>query len=129
MTYKDPFHRKICVVDDDAFIREIYKAKLEENGFGVVTAEDGEQGLSVIRQEKPDLAVVDINMPKKDGIELIKEIRADKNISKIKIIVLTNYDDMDIIRKVEKYDTHFYIVKANSTPQKVVDIIKEALEQ
>ena len=127
MAIKDPFKRKICIVDDDNDIREIYKIKLEENGFEVVMAEDGEQGLAVIKKEKPDLTLVDINMPKKNGIELIGDIRADKDISRTKLIILTNFDDPATVEKVKQYNTHFYIVKANATPQKVVNMIKEAL--
>ena len=118
---------KICVVDDDESIREIYRTKLNKSGFDVVTADDGEQGLEVIRREKPDLALIDINMPKKNGIELIKDIRADKDIFKTRIIILTNFDDAETIKQVEEYNVHFYIVKANTTPQKVVGMIKEAL--
>lgn len=125
----NPFKRKICIVDDDPAIREIYRIGLEKGGFDVITASDGEEGLSIIKKERPDLALVDINMPKKDGIELIKDIRADKDISRTKLIMFTNFDDMDTIEKVGKYDTHFYIVKASATPQKVADMVKEALSE
>jgi two-component system, chemotaxis family, chemotaxis protein CheY len=124
-----PFKRKICIVDDDISLIEIYKIKLEEDGFDVITAEDGEQGLVAIKQEKPDLALVDLNMPNKNGIEMMEEIRRDKDLSRIKIIILTNYDDMDTVKKIEKYNASFYIVKANATPQKVSDMVKEALEE
>lgn len=123
----DPFKRKICIVDDDESIREIYTIELKKSGFDVATAEDGEQGLLLIKREKPDLALVDINMPKKNGIELIRDIKTDKDISRTRIIILTNLDDMETVKKIEDYDTYFYIVKANTTPKKVVDMIKEAL--
>jgi DNA-binding response OmpR family regulator len=118
---------KVCIVDDDPLILEMYSRVLEQNGYVVVMAKDGEEGLALIKKERPDLALVDINMPKKNGVELVKDIYADKEISQTRIIILTNQDDWKTVQEIGKHPTKFYIVKAMTTPQKVVDMVKEVL--
>ena len=118
---------KICIIDDDVLILEMYTRALEQNGYIVLTAGDGEAGLALIKKEKPDLALIDINMPKKNGVELVQDIYADKSISQTRIIILTNQDDWETVQEIGKYNTKFYIVKAMTTPKKVVDVVMEAL--
>ncbi|MDR3558933.1 MAG: response regulator [Candidatus Pacebacteria bacterium] len=118
---------KVCIIDDDPLILEMYTRALEQGGYTVLTAGDGEAGLALIKKEKPDLALVDINMPKKNGVELVKDIYADKDISQTRIIILTNQDDWETIQEIGKYNTKFYIVKAMTTPLKVVSMVKEVL--
>ncbi|HLN19026.1 MAG TPA: response regulator [Patescibacteria group bacterium] len=120
-------NNKIAIIDDDPAIVEIYKKKLEEEEFVVFIARDGEEGIRMIRENKPDLALVDLCMPGKDGAELMDEIRKDNSISRTRIIILTNSDDMETVEKIKKFNANFYIVKALTTPQKVVDMVKEAL--
>lgn len=119
---------KICIVDDDPNIREIYGTKLLQRGFGIVTARDGEEGLDVIKSQNPDIALIDITMPKKNGLELIKSLQEDEKYSKIPIIILTNQDDSETVKKASKLETYFYIVKALATPQKVADMVEEVLQ-
>jgi DNA-binding NtrC family response regulator len=119
---------KICIVDDDPNIREIYGIKLAQRGFAVITAKDGEEGLEVIKSQHPDIALVDITMPKRNGLELIKSLQEDKSFPKIPIIILTNQDDSETVKKASKLETYFYIVKALATPQKVADTVEEVLQ-
>jgi CheY-like chemotaxis protein len=120
--------RKICIVDDDNFILEIYGRKLEQKNFEVVTARNGKEGFDVIRSERPDAALVDIMMPEVDGVSLIRLLKKDPELSKIPVVVLTNSDSREVLEGIKKLDVHFYIVKALSNPQKVVDIIEEVLQ-
>lgn len=121
--------KKVGVIDDDDSIREIYKTALEAAGFDVVTAANGEEGFNVLKTQAPDIALIDIMMPVKNGIELMKEIRADKDLSSLPIVVMTNFDDQKIIEQVEEFDTRFYLVKSLFDPQKMVGIVKEALHR
>jgi CheY-like chemotaxis protein len=119
--------KKICIVEDDDDIREIYSMKLQSVGYDVSVAVNGEDGLKVIAETKPDLILLDLMMPVKNGFEVMEALKKDKELSEIPIVVLTNADDDKSIRNVGKFDTRFYIVKALTTPQKLVGIVREVI--
>jgi len=119
--------RKVCIVDDEEDIREIYSVAFSQSGYEVVTARDGEEGLKVVREQKPDIALVDIMMPKMDGLEMIREMKKDPELAKVPIIVMTNIDDRKITAKAGKMDVYFYLVKSLFDPKKVVATVEEVL--
>jgi CheY-like chemotaxis protein len=119
--------KKVCIIDDDTDIREIYLMKFNLEGFDVSVATDGEEGLKVIRETHPDIILLDIEMPVKNGIELLDDLHKDPVLAKIPVIMLTNQDNEDAFREVGKFDTRFYVVKSLATPQKVVDMVREVL--
>ena len=120
--------KTVCLVEDDPMIQETYALKLRESGYQVITAPDGAQGLEIITREKPDIALIDINMPVMDGLELMKRMAKDPELSKIPIIVLSNYDDDNSLRRAGKLQSRFYLIKALFTPSKVVGIVDEVLQ-
>ncbi|TXH07072.1 MAG: response regulator [Candidatus Moraniibacteriota bacterium] len=123
-----PFVRpKICVIDDDADLREIYLLNLSRENFDAVLAGDGEEGLAMIRQHRPDAIILDLQMPKKNGFEVLDEISRDVKLRGIPIVILSNADDQESFKKAGKFETHFYLVKALTTPQKVVKILREVI--
>jgi DNA-binding response OmpR family regulator len=79
----------VLAADDDEDILELIAFRLERSGYTVVRARDGEEALTVARETKPDLAVLDVMMPKLDGFELTRRLRADEATSKMPIILLT----------------------------------------
>jgi CheY-like chemotaxis protein len=117
----------VCIVDDDENIREIYQRKFKREEFDVVLAEDGEKGIAVIRERKPDVILLDIQMPMMDGFEVMKVLRKDEALSKIPVVVLSNVDDERTFKKIGEFETRFYLIKALTTPQKAVDIVREVL--
>lgn len=120
--------KKVCIVEDEPMIQEIYKIKLEEEGFQVITANDGEEGFELIKKELPDIALVDVSMPKIDGITLIRMLQKDEVLLKIPIIVTSNVNDENTLKKAGELDVKFYLVKSLFTPKDVVQIVREALE-
>jgi CheY-like chemotaxis protein len=120
--------KKVCIVEDEPMIQEIYKIKLEEEGFRVIVANDGEEGFELIKKELPDIALVDVSMPKIDGITLIEMLQKDESLLKIPIIVTSNVNDENTLKKAGKLDVKFYLVKSLFTPKDVVRIVREALE-
>ncbi len=93
---------KILVVDDDKMIVKIIRSYLEQSGYEALVAYDGATALHILRREKPDLLVLDLMLPDKDGYELTRFIRADKQLSGMPIIMLTaRVDDMDKILGLE----------------------------
>lgn len=117
----------ICVIDDDPNIREIYCAKLQAEGYVVVSAENGEQGIKMVRECKPDLVLLDIMMPVKNGFDVLEEMQSDQTIASIPVIILSNIDDEKSLKSAGKFDTRFYLVKSLTTPQKVANIVREVL--
>ncbi len=81
--------RKIAIIDDEYFILRLLSYILEEEGYACSVASDGEEGLRLIKREKPNLVFVDINMPKMDGYQVCREIRRDPNLENIYVITLT----------------------------------------
>ena len=120
-------HKKICIVEDDDDIREIYSTKLKIGGYEVLEAINGEDGLNVIREKKPDLILLDLMMPVLDGYGVLKELAKDKELSEIPVIVLTNLDFENAEDKVGKYETRFYVVKSMTTPEKLYRMVREVV--
>lgn len=117
----------MCIIDDDANVREIYLTKFNKEGFDVTLAVNGEEGLRVIREKKPDIILLDLQMPVKNGIEVLQELDTDKALSRIPVIVLTNIDNEEAFKEVGKFETRFYLIKSLTTPQKAVDYVNEVL--
>ncbi|MEM9778112.1 MAG: response regulator transcription factor [Chloroflexota bacterium] len=94
--------QKILVVDDDKSITEIVKAYLEQAGYGVMTASNGASALRILYHEKPDLLLLDLNLPDRDGWDITRSIRNDKRLATIPIIMVTaRVDDSDKIVGLE----------------------------
>lgn len=85
----------VLLVDDDANLREIIKAKLEASGLAVVEAKDGEDGVDKAKSNKPDLILMDVQMPKMNGIEALSKIKSNPDTSQAKVLFLTNYGEAD----------------------------------
>ncbi len=108
---------KILVVDDEEHIRRILKFQLEKNGYDVVTAENGDVALQLIRRETPDLLLLDLMMPKIDGFEVCKRIRQNCQTSQIPIIMLTAKSDLPDKIKGLKDGANDYLVKPYSNEE------------
>lgn len=119
--------KTVLLVEDDSFISEIYNVKLELNGFEVELAEDGEEAVKKFKKINPDIVLLDIFLPKKDGWEVLEEICKEDHFKKTKVIMLTNLGDKDKIEKAESYGVKNYFVKASHTPEEVVQKIKDVL--
>lgn len=119
--------KKICLIDDDADLREIYLMKFNQEGFDVSLGVDGEEGLKIIRETRPDIILLDLQMPVKTGIEVLRELESDPALASIPVIVLTNIDNEDAFKEVGEFETRFYLIKSLTTPQKAVEYVREVL--
>ena len=119
--------RKVCIIDDDANLREIYLMKFNQEGFDVTLATNGEEGMQAIRKNHPDIILLDLQMPVKSGVEVLQELQSDPELSNIPVIVLTNIDNEDAFQAVGQFETRFYLIKSLTTPQKAVDYVREVL--
>ena len=120
---------KILLVDDEPILVSMYKVKLQNAGYDVVTASDGEMGLQTALREKPDLILLDIKMPKMDGIEVLRKLREDKWGKTVPIIILTNIDEPDdkISKGVSSDHPVYYLVKSNTRPDKLLKKVDEII--
>ena len=102
---------KILVADDEQAVRESLRRSLRFNGYDVVLAVDGEDALDQIRIEQPDLTILDLMMPKLDGLGLLRAIRAHPPISKTAYIMLTGQADKDLVQRAVQFGVNNYLVK------------------
>lgn len=118
--------QKILLVEDNAQLVEIYVLFLEQNGFQVATAADGDEALVVAKDYKPDLIFLDVMMPKKDGFEVLKILRnnPEYNCSTAKIVMLTNLGDASKVSPQVHKDMDGYVIKAEIVLNDLLDIIK-----
>ena len=118
-------NQKILVVDDELEIVKVVRAYLEQSGFRVITASDGQQALAVFRHEKPDLVVLDLNLPKLDGLDVCRAIRRDGNTPVIMLTARVEETDKLIGLEIGADD---YIVKPFS-PREVVARVRTVLRR
>ena len=118
---------KIAIIEDEAAIRRMYALKLKFSGFEICEAENGIHGLEVIEKELPDLVLLDLRMPKMSGDEMLRELRSTDWGKKIPVIVLTNISRDEAPRTLWHLGISEFIIKANSTPQKVVESVQAIL--
>lgn len=102
---------KILVVDDIELNRDLLRRRLERQGYQVIAAEDGDQALRAVCAESPDLILLDIIMPGKDGFEVLRELKADKLLRHIPVIMLSALDEMDSVVKCVKLGAEDYLHK------------------
>lgn len=122
--------KMVCIIDDDSDVRDIYRLKFQREGFVVVIAKDGEEGLRVIKEKRPDVILLDIQMPILDGIEMLKILKKDNALANIPVVILSNLDSDTIFKQVSDLGAaEYYLVKSLSNPQKVVDITLQALAE
>ncbi len=127
--------KKVLVVDDDPDLRLFCVTVLEENGYTPLEAEDGESGLKMIKEEKPDLVVLDVLMPRQSGVRLYRELKTVKALKDVKVIILSGIAKKTFLRS-QKALTEFggseipepeiYLEKPVE-PDELAGVIKKAL--
>ena len=115
---------KIAIIEDDATISQMYRMKFEADGFDVRLAGNGIIGVSLIDSFRPDVILLDIQMPEMDGAEALRRIRSHAWGKTIPVIVLTNLGEEEAPREMRSLGIQGYIVKANLTPRQVVAQVK-----
>ena len=117
--------KKILIIEDEKILVEMYKSKLEANNFEVVSAFSSEEGIEILKKEKPDLVILDILLPKENGITFLEKIEKIKIISDIRIVVFSNYDDPETRKKAFKLGVEDYLIKTQFTPREFLEKVKE----
>lgn len=118
---------KLLLVEDDNNLREIYEARLQAEGYQIVSAKDGEEALVVAKSEKPDLVISDVMMPKISGFEMLDIMRNTEELKNVKVIMLTALGQSDDQQRADKLGADRYLVKSQVTLEDIVKVAHELL--
>lgn len=119
---------KILLVEDDYFLSGIYLKKFMLEGFEIIPARDGEEGLELAQSKNPDIILLDILLPKKDGFQVLAELKASQKTKNIPVLVITNLSEEENIKKAFDLGAKDYIIKSNFLPAEVIEKVKKALK-
>lgn len=116
--------KKILIVEDDNFVAEVYSTKLTEMDYEIVVAQNGEEGLKSLKDNKIDLILLDIIMPVMGGIEMLEVMKKNEEWKNIPVILLTNVGEKESIQKVREMGVKDYLIKSHFTPAEVIEKIE-----
>ncbi len=119
---------KVMLVEDDNNLREIYEARLQAEGYTIVSAKDGEEALVIAKQEKPDLIISDVMMPKISGFEMLDILRNTDGLKDTRVIMLTALGQSDDQQRADKLGADRYLVKSQVTLEDIVKVAHELLQ-
>ncbi|MFA6184058.1 MAG: response regulator [Parcubacteria group bacterium] len=119
--------KKILVVEDEISLAKALKSKFEKEGFEVLIAENGQVGLESSLRELPDMILLDIAMPVMDGLQMLKLLKEDEKGKDLKVIILTNYGDMDKFMEAKDLGANDYLVKADWGMADIVEKVKSLI--
>jgi len=120
--------KKIILVEDDEIVARMYEKVFSLGGFQVATASDGREGLDKIKQILPDLVILDVMMPKMNGLEVLHELKLNQSTKDIPVVMLTNLNLPEEVRLALESGAARYLVKCNNEPKEVFEIVQKLLE-
>lgn len=124
--------KKILMVEDDVSLYNIYSTELQLKGYQVTNVADGMLAVDTVRSEAPDLVLLDLMLPGKNGLEILHEIKSDDDLKNTKVVMLTNYGDDTNVKKALEYGAEDFMLKYNIVPselsQKVGQYLGEATD-
>ncbi len=116
--------KKILIVEDDNFISDLYDRELTKDGFEVTVAKDGIEGEVKAKEIQPDLILLDIMLPNRNGLDLLQILKQDPTTQKLKVLVLSNLGQEEAIKKALHLGAEGYLIKSSYTPKEVLGEIK-----
>lgn len=118
---------KILLVDDDQALRQLYSVELTGRQYEVTTAADGEEGIEKAKSTKPDIILLDIMMPKTDGIAALSKLKADPALKPIPVIMLTNFGQENLVQQAFSLGAVDYLLKYKVTPAEMAEKVAQVL--
>lgn len=118
--------KKILLIEDEEIIINLLQKKLTREGYEVLAAKDGEEGLRAMRETEPDVILLDIIMPKMGGLEVLEEMNKDPNLKKIPVIVISNSGQPVELDRAQRLGAKDWLVKTQFDPKEVLEkVIKQ----
>ncbi|MCX6764654.1 MAG: response regulator [Candidatus Nealsonbacteria bacterium] len=121
--------KKILFIEDESALQKTFRVFIEQEGYKMVSALDGESGFNLAKLEKPDLILLDLILPRLNGFEVLEKLKEDYETKEIPVIILTNLENPDDINKALELGAKTYLVKSNYTLSELVEKVKKALEE
>ena len=119
--------KTILFIEDEMNLQKSLTSRLKDEGFEMISALDGEIGLREAREKMPDLIILDLILPRKDGFEVLEELKSDTGLAPIPVIVLTNLEGSQDVEKALSLGAFTYLVKANYSLDDMIEKIKQVL--
>jgi CheY-like chemotaxis protein len=110
---------RVLFVEDDPSVAQMYKLKLELDGYQVQVATDGEVALQMATASPPDMIFLDIRLPKMDGLAVLEALRANERTRHIPVVILSNYSERELVERGLKLGALEYLIKSQTTPAKL----------
>jgi len=123
------FKKTILLIEDEPALLALYDQVLKDAGFSVITASEGEVGFDLILDSNWDLLLLDIMLPKKDGLEILKELKEYNDWKKGKVVMMTNLNSEEIINNVFDLGVDGYLIKSETQPDKLVEEVNGFLSK
>lgn len=120
-------NKQILLVEDDPFLKDVYTKKLQQAGFDITNADNGERALRAIKETVFDLVLLDIVVPDIDGWEILKKIKNPKDKNQAKVIVFSNLGQKSEVEKGLRLGADRYLIKANYTPSEVIEEVEKIM--
>ncbi len=117
--------QKILIIEDEKMLSDIYASRFNHEGYDVCCAYDAEEGMNLTVKEKPDLVILDMLLPRANGIEYLEKKFEIKDIKEIPVIAYSNYDDKDYKKRSTELGVKDYLIKTNYTPQEIIETVKK----
>ncbi|HJV32864.1 MAG TPA: response regulator [Patescibacteria group bacterium] len=119
--------KTVLIVEDEQSMQRALKNKLEHAGYAVIAANDGEEAIDALRSSKPDLVLLDLIMPKLDGISVLRQMKSDDALRGVPVVILTNLSSGDKVAEAMQLGTFDFLVKANYSLDDVLKKVNERL--
>lgn len=110
---------KVLLIEDEKAVAELYRLKLSLDGYNVIVSENGSDGLKKAIEDKPDLIFLDIKMPGMDGFEVLKNLRSNEITKSTPVIILSNFDEQEMIEKGLALGANEYLIKSQFNPSEL----------
>lgn len=117
--------KRILLIEDDEFVCDLYHRVLTQSDYEVATARDGQIGLDKALAEGYDLILLDIMLPGKTGVDVLKDLKSHEDARAIPVLILSNLGEEEVMKKCLSLGAIGYIIKANNTPKEIVLKVNE----
>jgi len=121
--------KKILIIEDEKMLAEMYKDKFDEEGFETDLVFSSEEAVDYLKTNKPDLILLDILLPKENGISFLRRMKEIENFSEIPVVAFSNYDELRTKKEAFELGVKAYLIKTQYTPKEILEQVKKFLQE